>query len=635
MTAATASLDPVPRVPPVATLPGWRGHGAWRVLARWWPWLAAVASGLLLTLGLEPWNQEWVCWVALTPLIAAVWADGRPPGPVLPPASRRRWYARLRPRVPRERWARGFFLGYVTGIIFYWTAFYWLTQVTEPGWFILGFYMALYPALFGWFVATVARPWSPPAGAVDAGAVRRPAARMFVLNPAPASRSPLLRSRWNLVFAFLGASAWTAQEWLRGLVFTGFGWNNLGVCLHRDLPFIQVAEWTGIGGLSFLAAFVNFIFVATVARFVLEVRAHRVRAHFDFTLTLAALMLVFTFGVRTLQRSTREAAQPGVMIPLRVSCVQASIAQTEKWSKSFADSIYQTFADLSAAAAASRPQLLLWPEACTPYGMYDGAGNTFRFTHEIVRRTGANLLFGSLDYDFGPDSTAQADYNAAMMLVPGDDERRVQIYRKLHLVPFGEYVPARAVFGAIVGKQVPADFSVGEGPGVFDMAHPAVRLAPLVCFEDTIGRVARQPVLLGAQLLINITNDGWFGRSAANRQQMAEAVFRSVENRRPLVSCANTGVTAFVDRDGRVTQILRFADGSVFGRGILSGVVPVPASPALTFYTRHGEAFSGGCAAVMGLTWFFAAWARLRRLTIPRRGRANPVEGISSKPVVP
>ena len=225
MTTATASLDPASRIPPDTAAPGWRDWRAWRILRRGWPWLAAAASGLCLTLGLEPWNQEWICWVALTPLIAAIWADD-PGASASPgaPAAKRRWYARLRPRVPRERWARGFLLGYVTGLIFYWTAFAWLTEVTEPGWFILGFYMALYPALFGWFVATVARPWRAQPATEDPAPVRmRPAARMFVLNPAPASRSPLLRSRWNLLFAFLGASAWTAQEWLRGWVFTGWG----------------------------------------------------------------------------------------------------------------------------------------------------------------------------------------------------------------------------------------------------------------------------------------------------------------------------------------------------------------------------------------------------------------------------
>ena len=628
----TAITRPAPATP---ALP-WRDRRAVRVLARWWPWLAAVASGLLLTAGLEPWNQEWACWVALMPLIAAVWANGGVADPVpLGVGGKRRWYARLRPRMPRERWARGFFLGYVTGLTFYWTAFCWLTEVTGPGWFILGFYMGLYPALFGWFVATVARPWKAPVAAPERHASIRDHAfgRRFVFNPAPASLSPLLRSRWNLLLAFLGASAWTAQEWLRGWLLSGFGWNDLGVSLHRDVPFLQLAEWTGVGGLSFLAAFVNFILVATVARFVLEVRAHRVRAHFDFTLTLAGLMLVFSFGIRTLQRSAREDAQPGVMIPLRVACVQSNIPQTEKWSPEFVGSIYRTLAEMSAEAAASRPQLLLWPEASTPYGMYDSRGDTFEFTHDIVRRTGANLLFGTLDYDFGPDGHAQADYNAAMMLVPGR-EKRVQAYRKIHLVPFGEYVPARALFGYLVGDKVPGDFGRGTEPGVFDLENPSVRVAPLICFEDTIGRVAREPVRLGAQLLVNLTNDGWFGHSAANRQQMSEAVYRAVENRRPLVACANTGVTAFVDREGRVMRALHGADGSVFGRGLLTGVVPVPARPGLTFYTRHGEVFSAGCAAGCGLAWFFVLWGRLRRLTIPRRP-GNPTGEASDRPAAP
>ena len=142
-------------------------------------------------------------------------------------------------------------------------------------------------------------------------------------------------------------------------------------------------------------------------------------------------------------------------------------------------------------------------------------------------------------------------------------------------------------------------------------------------------------MLLGAQLLVNLTNDGWFGHSAANRQQMSEAVFRTVENRRPLVACANTGVTAFVDRDGRITQILRMADGSVFGRGILSGVVPVPANPDLTFYTRHGEVFSAACTALCGLVWFFVMWRWLRRLTIPRRRQGSTSPGEAGSSAVP
>ena len=165
--------------------------------------------------------------------------------------------------------------------------------------------------------------------------------------------------------------------------------------------------------------------------------------------------------------------------------------------------------------------------------------------------------------------------------------------------------------------------------------NPAVRLSPLICFEDALGELTRQSVLRGAQLLVNVTNDAWFGRTAASRQHFDEAVFRTVENRRPLVRCANTGVTAFVDRDGRVTQMLLQPDGTVFGQGILAGVVDVPTGTGLTFYTRHGDVFSVACAAAAALAAFMAGWRRLRRVEIQRQRSAigpQPTEESSAEP---
>ncbi len=651
----------------------------WRV----WPWAAALSSGGLLVFCLEPWNQEWLCWLALTPLLAAVWfAPNASPSPhtanpstslerELPSRLMRqqrqgwaRWFLLITPlfttvwffpaklpspdsagapvnrlrrfrawlgRCWRQRVVRCFLLGYLCGLVYIWGAFYWLTTVTVPGWFILGPYMACYPALWSVFVGTLAWPGplaTPAATGTSWRGERTGGSGLFVWNPLPASGSPLLRSRWNLWFAFLAAAAWVGLEWVRGWLFSGFGWNDLGIALHDNLPLLQIAEWTGVGGLSFVAAFVNVIAVATVARFFLEVRAHRVRPHFDFTLTLAGLMVLIAFGVRTLKHSHDEIAKPGAAIPLRVAAVQAAIPQDEKWNAARADGIIKTYEDLTATALGTRPQLLLWPEAATPYGMYDGRGQTMQTTFGVANNGKCSLLFGTLDFDFGADGRSQADYNAAMMVTPGS--KQVQVYRKIHLVPYGEYVPFRKSFPPIawiVGDQVPDDFAFGHEPTVFEMSDPEVRAAPLICFEDALGELTRQPVLQGAQLLVNVTNDAWFQRTAASRQHFNEAVFRTVENRRPLVRCANTGVTAFVDCDGRVTQLLRQPDGTIFGQGILAGVVDVPTQGFLTFYTRHGDVFSTACATAAGLAAFLTGWRKLRRVKIRRRIRGPQEAG--------
>jgi apolipoprotein N-acyltransferase len=185
----------------------------------------------------------------------------------------------------------------------------------------------------------------------------------------------------------------------------------------------------------------------------------------------------------------------------------------------------------------------------------------------------------------------------------------VQVYRKVHLVPFGEYVPGRnsvPLLARIVGDQVPGDFTAGSDYTVFTLTNSDVQVAPLVCFEDTIGDLVRQFVLPaethpGANLLVDITNDGWFLDSAGSHQHLVNAIFRCVETRRPMVRAANTGVTCFINQFGRITQALKDDKGSTFTEGVLTGEIKVPTEHELTFYVRHGELFATACAAVTAI----------------------------------
>jgi apolipoprotein N-acyltransferase len=193
----------------------------------------------------------------------------------------------------------------------------------------------------------------------------------------------------------------------------------------------------------------------------------------------------------------------------------------------------------------------------------------------------------------------QADYNAAVFLIGPEPEP--QVYPKTHLVMFGEYVPLREsfpLFAIVVGDLVPADFDAGEGPVIFHLPDPHVAMAPLICFEDTLGYLGRAGANAGAQLFVNLTNDGWFKRSAGSRQHAAHAVFRSAETRRPMVRCANTGITCVIDHLGRVVQTLESPDGDTFGEGVLLAEVKIPQNPPVTFYMQYGEVFSAVCLAV-------------------------------------
>jgi apolipoprotein N-acyltransferase len=166
---------------------------------------------------------------------------------------------------------------------------------------------------------------------------------------------------------------------------------------------------------------------------------------------------------------------------------------------------------------------------------------------------------------------------------------------------FGEYVPLREsfpLFAIVVGDLVPADFDAGEGPVIFRLPDPPVAMAPLICFEDTLGYLARDAANAGAELFVNLTNDGWFKRSAGSRQHAAHAVFRCAETRRPMIRCANTGVTCVIDHLGRVVQTFESPDGDTFGEGVMLAEVRVPQNPPVTFYMRHGDVFSAVCLLV-------------------------------------
>jgi apolipoprotein N-acyltransferase len=562
---------------------------------RFWPWLAAIVSGVLCTACFPPFNQTWLCWIALTPLIAAVWFSGKN---------------------SKRRWLRDLLLGYVAGVVFFTAAFSWLSALGtlfENFWLhglslLLSIYLGLNFAFWSWFCGLLRPPVVATVPAADVTA--RPVANKWSSmleragRPAPVPKTPWLRSTSNLRLAFLLACAWVAHEWIRGWLFTGFGWNGLGVALHANWPLIQIAEFTGVAGLSFMVVFANVIALTTVSRLILEARAQAMRPHYDLTLTMAAIVGVLGFGVHIAQN-------PPPSKPLRIAAVQANIPQQQKFDSQFTGKIFEQFTRLSEIALLrggcstcstdeSNPpsdqlpplDLLIWPESSMPGPVLQDE-ESHQFVVNLSASTTTDLLLGTLDVEEG------RDYNAALLV--SDAGQNVQIYRKIHLVPFGEYIPLRhsfPLFAIAASRWVPGDFAAGKDYTVFRLTNRDVQVAPLICFEDTIGELTRQFVLKGANLLVDITNDGWFLHSAGSQQHLLNAIFRCVETRRPMVRAANTGVTCFVNGFGRVMQPLQDGSGSTFTEGVLTGEIAVPTEHELTFYTHHGELFAKVCTCV-------------------------------------
>jgi apolipoprotein N-acyltransferase len=495
------------------------------------------------------------------------------------------------PAKPRKRWWRGFRLGYIAGLAFFIPNLAWVRHssrviggargdewmgwpVELMGWaavLALSGFIALYFALWGGFAVTIGRP-----RIVEIANQKMEASKI-------AGGALFSFSLESLRSAFLCAAMWAGMEWLRGIVLTGFPWNGLGVPLASQLAMIQSADIVGANGLSFLPVFCSCIAYNTVLRFREEARTSRVRPHLDFFCAVGLVLLNFIYGFRIL-----SGPQPKGTIPLRVLLVQLNMGQVERWSGRHTDDIYRSLESLTQPLAkVNNSDLVVWPESSLPaalhheynMGFFDGLLADAQYS----LLTGVDII-----------RPGEPNYTGAALFYRGFEG--LQIYRKTQLVPFGEYLPMRwfPLMETLLGGVLPGDFASGTVTEPFFLPQRKdVQLVPLICFEDTFGRVARRFVRTAPQLLVNCTNDGWFLHSAENEQHLANPIFRCVELRRPMVRAANTGITCIVGSDGRITRRLEDAKThSPFIRGTLAGEVDLERTPPMTFYARFGDTFS-------------------------------------------
>lgn len=545
-----------------ALLPG----SGWR---EWFPprrtLLLALLSGIMVGSCFPPFDFPWLTWLpwlALAPLCWALWMEPRGDH--------------------AATWGRHcLLLGWISGTVSFLVSLHWITTVTIPGWAALCLIIGIYHGLWALFAGTMLR---------RLGEGNDPAIAW-------------LGSLRNLLVALLAAAAWVAVEWLRGTLFTGFGWNSLGVALRNSIPLIQITAITGTPGLTFLAALGAATLAITAKRLAREIRTGRPRPHFDFFTVLFLVVLAFSYGVQKIT------APPVPSVSLKVAGLQGNIPVYDYWDKKCEGAIMERYVGMTRAALAGDPDLVVWPEAAVPRPLLLDE-IIWGQVKELASTTRADFLIGSVHYEEEP----RGDYNSAILLT--DHAAAAQLYHKVHLVPFGEFVPFRHSFpplGWLVGDRVPYDFDPGKGPSLLTLSrrgstHDAVKLGPLLCFEDTLGNQTRCAAAMGAQLLVTLTNDGWFEHSVATRQHLANSQLRTVENGLPLLRVADTGITCVVDRLGRVKEILRSPQGNTFIEGILQTEIAVPARPVPTFYARHGDLFAHLC---LGATLAAAAAALL------------------------
>jgi apolipoprotein N-acyltransferase len=373
--------------------------------------------------------------------------------------------------------------------------------------------------------------------------------------------------RWGVAGIWLAPFFWVAAEWGRSWVGGGFPWVLLGTSQATVLPLLQTASVVGVYGLSALIALVSTAAVAvTLSRDPVQRRA---------AAGVAALLVLITAG------GIMRMAGGGLVAsgaPLRVGLVQGSIDQAQKWDPRFRDVILKSYIDLSRQVIGGGAALVIWPEASTPF-YFDAESMLAEPVRRLAAETRTPFVIGSDELTPGVNGQPGAVYNAAVLV--GADGRTAASYRKMTLVPFGEYVPLRRLlFFVSPLVEAVSDFSSGTEAVVLDADGRRISVA--ICYESVYPAIARQFVAGGSQLLATITNDAWFGRSSAAFQHFEQGILRAVEQGRYVVRAANTGISGAVDPYGRI-----LATTPLFEPAALT--VDVRLLSSRTIYSRTGD----------------------------------------------
>lgn len=508
----------------------------------------AVSSGLALALAFPNFDFNFAAWVAFVPLLYAI--DG-------------------------EALRKVFLYAWLQGFACYVASLYWVT-ITLHHFAGVQIVLAILPMLL--LAAVIA-----------------------LFTAAAFWAAAFIAMRLGLSIVVTLPIVWTAVEWVRTYFPIGFPWNLLGYAAYQNLTLIQFAEFTGVYGVSALIVLFNVVVYTVIFRRA-SLRQQGINLGVLSTL-IAAAWIFGTLRVGALQRE-RPARS------LKIAMVQGDIPQSIKWDPNFLESSFGVYVQQTQQAAQLGADLIVWPEAAAAFFFQPTEQYPAAFADDAQYRQ--RLLQLAADTAdpilFGAPALAQEDgrlgfYNRAY-LVSGSGTIAAW-YDKIQLVPFGEYVPLRSLLGYFVNRVVAGfgDMFAGTQQTIFEVK--GARLGVLICYESIFPNLARMAVDRGADILVNITNDSWYGDSSAPYQLLAMAALRAVETKVPMVRVANTGISAVIEPTGQIT-----ARTPLFKRG--TEIERVYWAPRRTVYTRVGDLFAEVCCALAAIA-LIVACLRLRR----------------------
>ena len=438
-----------------------------------------------------------------------------------------------------------FLISYAAGVVFFLGIVYWVVHVTLAGLILLVFYLAIYFGVFGAIVS---------------------------------------KTKDTYLSIFIIPAWWVILEYIRSHLLTGFGWALLGYSQYKNLPVIQIADITGVYGVSFLIVLVNICIYKMIRKKLLG-------RYFTSCIIIVSVVLIYGFCELHIHRCDTSK-------DIKVSVIQGNIPQEFKWDRGHIISIIDRHFRLTKEAAEDNPDLIIWPEASFPEVLKtkeSGAIKNINFSalKNLVQSIKTPLLVGAVVLE-------NEKYLNTALLISKEGEVLGR-YDKLHLVPFGEYVPLKKLLGFLETVVPIGNFTKGSDYTVFEMPDKDLRFSVLICFEDVFPELSRQFTKEGAEFLINITNDAWFKKTQAPYQHLSASVFRAVENRRLVVRSANTGVSGFIDAKGRL-DLLSKAGENIYIQGIKTKTVQTENS--LSFYSKFGNIFVLACIFIIAIPVF-------------------------------
>ncbi len=400
------------------------------------------------------------------------------------------------------------------------------------------------------------------------------------------------RSKKNLAAMIWTAPLlWTSLEYAGSIGFLGFPWSSLGYSQYRQIPIIQIAEFTGVFGVSFLIVLVNSGIAFCLLSLKKPFRKQLLRCAGAIAVVSAVLATCILWGRVESKKIGHGGVHAGKAEKtpsfLRVALIQGNTGVDSNWHEDSYD-IIKRLTELSFAAGSMKPKLIIWPETAISENLLTSFildSEVKKGISRVGKETGAYLLTGALH-----ESGGKA-YNSAFLISPSCEI--VNRYNKIHLVPVGEYFPflKHSRLMKYLLKDA-GDFTPGTRFTIFKIPGKP-EFSVLICFEGIFGNLTRKFVKKGASFLINITNDVWSCSRTSHYQHASMAVFRAVENRVYFVRAGNSGVSRIINPCGRIEGNL-----CAYRRGFLTGVVYKRAKT--TFYTLYGDIFS---MLVLGITF--------------------------------